>query len=82
MAGNSTDAGRDSELARATWANEIEQAIDKVKLGVTPARKRTEDEKWWRKQWYRSLMRDRKHERWAAIQRAPRRFGGEENGTN
>jgi hypothetical protein len=50
----------DARPVRATWANEIEQASDKVKLGVTPGRKRTEDEKWWRKQWYRSLMRDRK----------------------
>jgi hypothetical protein len=39
---------------------EIERAIDKIKLGVVPGRKRTKDGKWWRKQWYRSMMRDRK----------------------
>jgi len=42
------------------WQAEIERAVDKVKLGVVPGRKRTKIDKWFRRQWFRSMMRDRK----------------------
>jgi len=60
--------GRDTQLAmllRHKWQAEIERAVDKVKLGVVPGRKRTKTEKWFRKQWFRAMMRDRKRgKRW------------------
>jgi len=55
--------GRDAQLAmlqQHKWQAEIEQAVDKVKLGVVPGRKRTKTDKWFRKQWFRAMMRDRK----------------------
>jgi len=56
-------AGRDAQLAillRHKWQAEIEKAVDKVKLGIIPAGKRTKTDQWFRRQWYRSMMRDRK----------------------
>jgi hypothetical protein len=38
----------------------IEKAVDRVKLGIVPAGKRTKTDKWFRKQWFRTMMRDRK----------------------
>ena len=55
--------GRDAQLAillRHKRKAEIERAVDKVKLGVVPASKRTKGEKWWRGQWYRARARDRR----------------------
>jgi hypothetical protein len=40
--------------------DEVERAVDKVKLGAIPKRKRTKMNKWFRRQWYRSMMKDRK----------------------
>ena len=57
------EIGRDAQLVillHHKWQAEIERAVDKVKLRIIPGRKRTKDEQWWRKQWYRSMMRDRK----------------------
>jgi hypothetical protein len=54
---------RDAQFAvllQHKWQPEIERAVDKVKLGIVPNRRRTKDEKWWRKQWYRTMMRDMK----------------------
>jgi len=54
---------RDAQLAillQHKWQAEIEKAVDKVKLGVVPGRKRTRTDKWFRRQWYRSMMRDRR----------------------
>jgi len=42
---------------------EIERAVDKIKLGIVPGRKRTKTDKWFRCQWYRSMMKDRKRKR-------------------
>ena len=59
----SETVGRDAQLAMLLWHKwraEIEKAVDKVKMGAVPARKRTKTDKWFRKQWYRSMMRDRK----------------------
>jgi hypothetical protein len=56
-------SGRDAQLAillRHKWKAQIERAIDKVKLGIVPARKRTKTDKWFRKQWYKAMMIDRK----------------------
>jgi len=47
-------------LLRHKWQAEIEKAVDKVKLGVILRRKRTKTDRWFRKQWYRSMMRDRR----------------------
>ncbi len=50
--------GREAELVmllRHKWQEGIERAVDKVKLGTVPARRRTKAEKWFRKQWYRAL---------------------------
>jgi len=47
-------------LLRHKWQAEIERAVDKVKLGVVPGRKRTNTDKWFRRQWYRERARDRK----------------------
>jgi hypothetical protein len=55
--------GRDAQLAmlqQRKWQAEIEKAVDKVKLGVAPGRKRTKNDKWFRRQWFRAMMRDRK----------------------
>ena len=58
-----SEIGRDAQLAmllRHKWHAEIERAVDKVKLGVVQGRKRTKTDKWFRRQWYRAQMRDRK----------------------
>lgn len=47
-------------LLQQKWHSEIEKVVDKVKLGVIPAKKRTKTDKWFRHQWYSSMMRDRK----------------------
>ena len=63
MVEKQSEIGRDAQLAmllQHKWLAEIERAVDKVKLGVVPGRKRTETDKWFRRQWYRSMMRDRK----------------------
>ena len=63
MVEEQSEIGRDAQLAmllRHKWRVEIERAVDKVKLGVDPARKRTKTDKWFRKQWYKSMMRNRK----------------------
>jgi hypothetical protein len=58
-----SEIGRDAQLAlllRHKWQAEIEKAVDKVKLGIVPAGKRTKTDQWFRKQWYKSMMRDRR----------------------
>ncbi len=63
MIENTSDIGRDAQLAILLphkWQAEIEKAIDKVKTAVVPYRKHTQNENWFRRQWYRSMMRDRK----------------------
>ncbi|MFZ2147133.1 MAG: hypothetical protein WAV28_07925 [Sedimentisphaerales bacterium] len=63
MVEKQSEIGRDAQLAvllQHKWHAEIERAVDKVKLGVVPGRKRTKDEKWFRHQWFRAMMRDRK----------------------
>jgi hypothetical protein len=58
-----SESGRDIQLAmllRNKWQTEIEKAVDKVKLGCIPAKKRKKADKWFRKQWYRTMMRDRR----------------------
>jgi len=55
--------GRNTQLAmllQHKWQVEIEMAVDKVKMGIVPAKNRTKNDKWFRSQWYRSMMRDRK----------------------
>ncbi|HCO93218.1 MAG TPA: hypothetical protein DIU00_04580 [Phycisphaerales bacterium] len=55
--------GRDAQLTlllQHKWQAEIEKAVDKVKLGVVPGRKRAKTDNWFRRQWFRSMMRDRK----------------------
>ena len=57
------EIGRDAQLAvllQHKWQAEIERAVDKVKLGTIPVKKRTKTDKWFRRQWYRAMMRDRK----------------------
>jgi hypothetical protein len=57
--------GRDAQLAillRHKWKAQIERAIDKVKLGIVPARKRTETDQWFRKQWYKALAVSKRRE--------------------
>ena len=46
-----------AEILQQRWHREIERAIDKVKLGVVPAEKRTANDKWFRRQWYRAKKR-------------------------
>lgn len=88
MAQNILTVGRDAQMAvllSAKWYKEIEEAVDKVKLGIIPASGRTEEQKWWRKQYYRAQAIRRKHERRVAMERATRHMigcGGKENGTN
>lgn len=63
MAEKQSEISRDAQFAmlmRHKWHAEIEKAIDKVKLGVVPGRKRTKKDKWFRRQWYRARARDRK----------------------
>ena len=58
-----SEIGRDAQLAMLMWHKwqaEIERAVVKVKLGVIVDRKRTKMDKWFRRQWYRSMMRDRR----------------------
>jgi hypothetical protein len=58
-----SEIGRDAKLAMLLnhkWRAEIERAIDKVKLVIVPARKRTKLDKWFRRQLYRTQMRGRK----------------------
>ena len=54
---------RDAQLAmllQHKWQAEIEKAVDKVKMSIVPYKRRTKNDKWFRKQWYRSMMIDRK----------------------
>jgi hypothetical protein len=63
MVEKQSEIGRDAQLAlllQHKWQAEIERAVDKVKLGTFPFRKRTTADKWFRSQWYRSMMLDRK----------------------
>ncbi|MHC4072165.1 MAG: hypothetical protein ACYSWW_17415 [Planctomycetota bacterium] len=63
MVEKQSEIGRDAQLAtllQHKWQAEIKRAVDKVKMGVVPVRKRTKADKWFRKQWYRSMMRDRR----------------------
>jgi len=58
-----SELGRDAQLSMLMWHKwqaEIERAVVKVKLGVIVDRKRTKMDKWFRRQWYRTMMRDRK----------------------
>ena len=55
--------GRHAQLAmllQHKWQIEIDNVVDKVKMGVIPGRKRTKNNKWFRRNWYRTMMRDRK----------------------
>ena len=59
MVKKQSEIGRDAQLTMLfphKWQEEIEQAINRVKKSCT----RSEADKWFRKQWYRSMMRDRK----------------------
>ena len=61
--GQSETIGRNAQLAillRHKWKAEIERAVDKVKLGTVPGRKRTRMDGWFRRQWFRAMMRDRR----------------------
>ncbi|MFC1604917.1 hypothetical protein ACFL5F_07810 [Planctomycetota bacterium] len=63
MVEKQSEIGRDTQLAillRHKCQAEIEKAVDNVKMGVVPYKKRTKNDKWFRKQFYRSMMRDRK----------------------
>lgn len=63
MVEKQSETSRDARLAmllRHRCQEEIERAVDKAKLGVVPAEQRTKTDKWFRRQWYRSMMRDRK----------------------
>ena len=63
MVEKQSEIDRDAQLAmlqQHKWQAEIEKAVDKVKMGVVPDRKRTKTDKWFRKQWFRAMMRDRK----------------------
>jgi hypothetical protein len=54
--------GKDAQstmLLRYKWKAEIEQAVDKVKLGTIPERRWTKTDQWFRRQRYRAMMRDR-----------------------
>lgn len=62
----SATVSRDAQLAmllRHKWQAEIEKAVDKVKLGAVSVRKRTEIDQWFRREWYRAMMRERKRGR-------------------
>jgi len=62
MVEKQSEIGRDAHLAmlmQHKWQAEIKSAVDKVKLGVVPGRKRTKTDKWFRRQWYRARARDR-----------------------
>ena len=63
VVGEQSETSRDAQLAvllQQRWRSEIEKAVDKVKLGIVPSKKRTKTGKWFRKQWFRTMMRDRK----------------------
>ena len=40
------------EATKQRWKAEIEKAIDKVKLGMIPAKPRTKLDEWWRRRYY------------------------------
>ena len=41
-------------LMRYKWEAEIEKAVDKVKLGTIPSKRRTKADKWLRHLWHKS----------------------------
>jgi len=60
-----SEIGRDVRLGILLWHKwqaEIEKAVDKVRFRVAPVGKRTRNDKWFRRQWYKSMMRNRKRE--------------------
>jgi hypothetical protein len=63
MVEKQSEIGRDAQFAmlqQHKWQAEIEQAVDKVKMGIVQDRKRSKTDKWFRREWFRSMMRDRK----------------------
>ena len=71
-----SEIGQDAQLSillHHKRQKEIERAFDRVKMGVVPAIKRTKADKWFRKQWYRSMMRDRKRPPSFLIHESPTR---------
>jgi hypothetical protein len=74
-----TPDGRDARLAMlmtAKWRDEIERAIDRIKKPV----KRSEFDRWFRKQWYRCQAIRLKRERQLAWEKANRQQTGEHGG--
>ena len=66
MVEKQSESGRDAQLAMLLhhkWQGEIERVVDKVKLGIIRAKKRTKTDQWFRKQWYRALAASKKYER-------------------
>jgi len=50
MVEKQSEIGRDAQLTmllQHKWQAEIERVVDKVKMGIVPAKKRTKTDKWW-----------------------------------
>jgi len=63
MVEKQSEIGRDAQqsvLLQPKWQAGIERAVDKVKMGIVQGRKRTKTDKWFRRQWFRSMVRDRR----------------------
>jgi hypothetical protein len=43
------------------WKEEIERAVDKVKMGLVPGQKRTATDRWFRRMWYINEWRMKRH---------------------
>ena len=68
------------ETAKADWKAEIEKAIDKVKLGMIPAKPRTKADEWWRRRCYLETNRlGKQRSRAAFSDRKEQTIGGNQN---
>ncbi len=52
------------EATKARWEEEVEKAVDKVKLGMIPSKPRTGLDKWFRRRYYIETNRLGKARRW------------------
>jgi len=63
------------ETARACWEEEVEKAVDKVKLGMISSKPRTGLDKWFRRRYYIETNRLGKSKKWLRRNRTKHRPG-------
>jgi len=52
------------DATKACWAEEIEKAVNKIKLGMIPSKTRTKLGEWFRRRYYIETARMEKSRQW------------------